>query len=962
MKKEYLIIGVIILLSFISLYADLVTIGTQPFFHFVNWDDLSYRQNFNNTRAYLYNNLGIRWARIQISWKYAYFYPQYMYKRDQQGLWGNVDHGIRLMMHTTLAPFARKVSTSGGIIISLVPGAPYPPMKNKGDWYQWDNENNKDFAFYKNLGGQGVGLLLADIMHRKERIWANTSYPDYKKIREKETDPFFEPHWLPAEGALSMGSSGNPDVPDEYTWEYFCMKFAEIAAESLEIHGTKVHFEIMNEPFNNVWFCRGKDDGSTENKRLTADESYVEKVLYYGTRGIKRKWCTGPGELDYKAIPLNKYIIFCCLNPMEPPNYTWASSQSQDKKDAGNGWNSAVLDKLWTQYTRGSTKEPANIYCNAFSFHPYHFADPYEKWSWPSDKTTFLEKIERINNVLDQEAISSSIPLFITEYGYHGVVRADVMDQFGSKKELGYWLSAYSEGSYENKMFHYTGDPSKGGWTEFVQVEQDKFNFNQKWSNNKNAFAWESNFRNNDGTGVTYHTDKYFSFRQEQDNFDGGGADFESYSLPRGWFGDALWIQCNYVKPIMFSDPFENEIRCARFFTNAINIVIEWNRTHYRQIRGFFTWQNAGSCHYNAWKDDHWAYCGHFHSGDLYSDDTKFNGTSSIEVDYKIGPAKLEAFALAAFKQIILDEYWNPTFAKYNSKIKNSTKVKISDLNNNLKSNEIKSKTTNVGGTVEEWGVWRSGRYNYTSNQVACIILPITHLSEWSSITINRYKTKIVESEQNSYFDTSSKWDNLLKYIPYDCPHNVSVFFGYPNVYPDFPVPDDRWYYIGDLVNGDLGEEHKFYPDDFHIDDYDYRCIWLVENTNNWKYPGVSDPYPDDFIWGNFCIKWEQTLQTNKTAKRVPIQPKIEISPNPFSSSLKISYRVTGNGKPNVQIVLYDLTGKRIKELVNEKKKQGMYRFNKDLSYLNNGVYFCRYVLDGKVISVQKLLHLTKSK
>ncbi|MBA7530077.1 hypothetical protein ES705_22280 [subsurface metagenome] len=80
--------------------------------------------------------------------------------------------------------------------------------------------------------------------------------------------------------------------------------------------------------------------------------------------------------------------------------------------------------------------------------------------------------------------------------------------------------------------------------------------------------------------------------------------------------------------------------------------------------------------------------------------------------------------------------------------------------------------------------------------------------------------------------------------------------------------------------------------------------------------------------------------------------------PNPFKTETAIHYQLP---QPNVvTIVIYNVSGQRIRTLVNEHKDAGFYTVHwdgrsQDSQRVSNGVYFCRMVV-GEYISVKKIL------
>jgi hypothetical protein len=80
--------------------------------------------------------------------------------------------------------------------------------------------------------------------------------------------------------------------------------------------------------------------------------------------------------------------------------------------------------------------------------------------------------------------------------------------------------------------------------------------------------------------------------------------------------------------------------------------------------------------------------------------------------------------------------------------------------------------------------------------------------------------------------------------------------------------------------------------------------------------------------------------------------------PNPFKTETRIHYQLP---KPsNVTIAIYNVSGQRIKTLVDERKDVGYYTVHwdgqsQDNQIVSNGVYFCRMVV-GQYVAVRKIL------
>jgi hypothetical protein len=82
--------------------------------------------------------------------------------------------------------------------------------------------------------------------------------------------------------------------------------------------------------------------------------------------------------------------------------------------------------------------------------------------------------------------------------------------------------------------------------------------------------------------------------------------------------------------------------------------------------------------------------------------------------------------------------------------------------------------------------------------------------------------------------------------------------------------------------------------------------------------------------------------------------------PNPFNPATVIRYAIPGAGgqglgTSNVRLVVYDLLGREVAVLVNEKKVPGSYEVTFDGAGLASGVYFYRLTA-GSFVQTHKML------
>jgi hypothetical protein len=74
--------------------------------------------------------------------------------------------------------------------------------------------------------------------------------------------------------------------------------------------------------------------------------------------------------------------------------------------------------------------------------------------------------------------------------------------------------------------------------------------------------------------------------------------------------------------------------------------------------------------------------------------------------------------------------------------------------------------------------------------------------------------------------------------------------------------------------------------------------------------------------------------------------------PNPFNPTTSISYKVPEAA--NVQITLYDMLGRKLSTLVNERKSAGAYQLTLDMSSYSSGIYLYR-MQAGNFVQTRRL-------
>jgi hypothetical protein len=81
--------------------------------------------------------------------------------------------------------------------------------------------------------------------------------------------------------------------------------------------------------------------------------------------------------------------------------------------------------------------------------------------------------------------------------------------------------------------------------------------------------------------------------------------------------------------------------------------------------------------------------------------------------------------------------------------------------------------------------------------------------------------------------------------------------------------------------------------------------------------------------------------------------------PNPFNSMCNVQFSIArhgGSSTGNVKLVVYDIQGREVRTLVNERLQPSTYEATFDGSILNSGVYFYKLVTNGFTETKKMLL------
>jgi hypothetical protein len=105
-------------------------------------------------------------------------------------------------------------------------------------------------------------------------------------------------------------------------------------------------------------------------------------------------------------------------------------------------------------------------------------------------------------------------------------------------------------------------------------------------------------------------------------------------------------------------------------------------------------------------------------------------------------------------------------------------------------------------------------------------------------------------------------------------------------------------------------------------------------------------------ILGEFFEFAEQGLAVEDMA--IPKEHRLLPNyPNPFNPSTTISYQLSETG--NVDLTVYDLSGKKIETLISSIQSAGTYDYTWQAGNYSSGLYFVVFQVENNIIDIQKM-------
>ena len=157
---------------------------------------------------------------------------------------------------------------------------------------------------------------------------------------------------------------------------------------------------------------------------------------------------------------------------------------------------------------------------------------------------------------------------------------------------------------------------------------------------------------------------------------------------------------------------------------------------------------------------------------------------------------------------------------------------------------------------------------------------------------------------------------------------------------PIMPIGQGEYFgYSNDVMQGDVANFCNL-----------SQMMYSYPGVSLWEYNQISHAY----VWDEYTAAWQTT--SIQTPVAVPTLYSLSQNfPNPFNPTTTIAY--TLQNKTQVTLKVYDILGRLVAVLVNEKKMPGFYEVKFDGTNVASGVYFYR-LQAGSFVATKKLVIL----
>lgn len=169
-----------------------------------------------------------------------------------------------------------------------------------------------------------------------------------------------------------------------------------------------------------------------------------------------------------------------------------------------------------------------------------------------------------------------------------------------------------------------------------------------------------------------------------------------------------------------------------------------------------------------------------------------------------------------------------------------------------------------------------------------------------------------------------------------------------------------------DTLAAGLDPVYGAFPANVYVFDYFSK----LTNSNGYLLPqyavGPNDPHPNAAATAlvapllvnevfDHSIAYEQVFGIKKIGENVPDKYSLNQNyPNPFNPATKIRYSISITA--NVKLIIFNITGKEIIKLVNQRQIAGIYEVDFTGEKISSGVYYYSLFINDRLIDSKKMI------
>jgi len=237
---------------------------------------------------------------------------------------------------------------------------------------------------------------------------------------------------------------------------------------------------------------------------------------------------------------------------------------------------------------------------------------------------------------------------------------------------------------------------------------------------------------------------------------------------------------------------------------------------------------------------------------------------------------------------------------------------------------------------------------NNNNSKFLCLLSSVPPFTEYARIKINNY---IGFLENNNVIFRGNNHYTLSNYIfPNQFENYENNLYGSTRINNDYLFKNDSF----DFINDGHAEFYSFL-------NHNYEELFGYDFNPNIFNAFLSDDHEYLYSIHRFNIyRYDCDYVSNEDSSVNPVSDNaLSNYPNPFNPNTTISFNIPKSG--NVDLVIYNIKGQKVKILTNEKYLKGEHSLiwngkNDSNQNVSSGVYFYKLNVDGKTVNVKKCL------